>query len=314
MEPIKRLVIGVYGDVKTAKTSLLLTAPKPIYHVDFDQGIDRAIWRFPDLRVGRLNRGNGVPQPNVFKDHDIVSKEYLIPIEWPGSKPKGFVEFWEKTLLPDLQSVCESPDVSTIGIDTGTIMWHADTRAQLERVQQSQASRQSLLPVEYRRPNDEMRALLGAVKSTGKNLVITHHLEGVYETQWVKKSARADPELLETRVGETWAGWNHLGGLVDIIARCFIDYGWIVTFSSGSNMSVTAPTESIARKMVPTERAPNMIGVFKATDIDPVPYLIIEKCGLTLKAEGSRLDNPTFDYLINYLNALRVADANGNTG
>jgi hypothetical protein len=58
LEPITSLLIGIYGDIKTAKTSFDLSLPKPMVNFDFDQSFDRAISRRlelePNLRIKKV--------------------------------------------------------------------------------------------------------------------------------------------------------------------------------------------------------------------------------------------------------------------
>lgn len=268
------MLIGIYGDIKTAKTTFLLTAPKPIFFFDFDQGFERAIWRFPEIKHTIIT--NIAETDTALKDgNQVIRKFYPIPIKWPGQKTTGFLQLWDEVIVPDFMAVYNDARIKTLVIDTGTLMWLCDHSAHLERVGlRSTNPRSSLLPVEYARPNSDMRSLIGAARHLGRNLILTHHVGGVYETRMVKHGRGIVSE--EVRVGDTWAGWKEMGGLVDLVAR------------------------SYTRELTGQDDIGNI--VYANTD----PFIVVEHCGLTLRAEGFKLSNPTFDQLKQAVETFRM--------
>ena len=58
------MIAAIRGDDKTGKTSLILTFPKPLFHMDFD--------------VGGFNRASHRFRQEI-KDGLVVSKSYHIP-------------------------------------------------------------------------------------------------------------------------------------------------------------------------------------------------------------------------------------------
>ena len=264
MEPITNLVIGSWGDVKTAKTTLGLTFPKLAVHFDLDLGFTRAKGRIPSS-VKVIEVPWNLPlQAGIFTQGDLISKAYRLPIRFPKQTIHGMLELWESQIIPDVVLCMESPLVKSILFDTGTVMWNVGKDAQLQRAQANNKSRTSLLSIEYATPNQEMRAVLGAAKHYGKNLYIPHHIGGKYEQQLTASGTES------VRVGDTWDGWNHLGAIVDVIGR--------------------------------TEITPGVNGA------GPTPQFIIDTCGYTLKAEGIKLPNPTFDSILSIINSIRDAE------
>ncbi len=269
MSNIEQLVIGSWGPIKSAKTTFGLTFPRPLVHLDFDLGFERARARIPaNLQI--ITVPHNVPlTPLILDSGDIITKGYKLPIKFPKQKmPGGTLEIWENEIIPDIVLIMETPRILSILYDTGTVMWSIDKDAQLERAQKSAAkfgnTRETLSQIEYSVPNQEIRALLGAAKHYGKNLYIPHHIGGMYEERLTTKGTES------VRTGDTWDGWSHLGAIVDVIGRTKIQ-----TPINGQGI---------------------------------VTELVIETCGYTLQAEGLTVPNPTFDTVLSLINTLREAE------
>ena len=269
--PVDRLFTVVWGPIKTLKTTMLLTSPTPLVHLDFDGGIDRAIWRFPNYKIEKL-------WSPVNKEHfdqlvaqgtDIISIQYRMPLDWPGQKKRGYLELVDN-ITSDIFVASINPDVKTIGVDTGSILWRAEHQAHLERVQgrSAESTRQSLLPVEYARPNSDMHSLHQNMKELGKNIISIHHVGGIYNDVVDKGSGKVQ----SVRVGDTWEGWNKIGNMADVICQAY--------FPPPSYEDIAANRQ-------------------------PLPKLFIQVCGLTLEAQGiSTLMD--FGALRDTINALRT--------
>lgn len=275
MFEVKTLMLGLYGDIKTGKTTIGLTFPKPIFFADFDLGFERAIWRFPNLEVNDLDaRGLDVTSESLNKG-DIIVKRYPPPVKWPGGSLDGFELSWNQ-ICEDFKTVFTHNRIATIQTDTGTGMWNVDHQAHLERVQKHTPNkhRQNLQPIEYARPNTEMKSLISAARAFGKNLISVHHTGGIYEERFAKDGNTT----ISIRVGDTWEGFSKLGTLVDIIARAY---------SKEETIPNPDPRKSPTKKKV--------------------SYIIIEHCGLTLDAEGFKIVDPNFDKILNVVNMYRAA-------
>jgi len=268
------LLAGIYGDIKSGKTTWALTAPKPIFYLDFDLSFDRAIWRLPYTH--KLIDNISELGPALSSGVDIVRKIYPVPIKWPGQASLGNLQLWDNTIVPDFMAIYNEPRVVSIVIDTGTLMWNVDHQAHLERVSVGK-SRTSLLPVEYARPNADMRALIGAARHMQRNLIMIHHVGGVYETRAHKRGTQIVTE--DVRIGDTWAGWKEMGSLVDFVVRTY------------------------TKELTGRDDLGNPI--FRTV----MPFQVIETCGLTLKAEGMLVKDPTFDNVKGAIELLRsIAD------
>lgn len=258
-EPI---LIGIWGDIKTAKTTLSLSFPKPLIHFDLDQGFHRAEARarIKGWSIRRLAYGEDFNFSGTLAD--ITTKPYLIPITFPGQKAiKGVLELWEGKLIPDIMAAYQS-SVASIVLDTETVCWTIASNAHLERIQKSNPNRQQLIQIEYGKPNQEMRALIGAARVYGKNLVLVHHIGGIYKSQLTPQG------IQDIRVGDTWAGFGGMGGLVDLVGRTRVER---------SNLGAITPSFQI------------------------------ETCGLTLAAEGLSIPNPSYGTIMGLVESLRNA-------
>ena len=258
---INSMLFGVYGEIKTGKSTFALTFPTPMVYINFDQGFHRASWRFPNYNVYQLELYEAMETVLTTTKADVYLRTYRLPFRFPGLKASGYTEMYDKLLLPDMMSVYNSSVIRTIVIDTGSLLWTFICEAHLERLNQFKP-RENLMPLDYRRPNTDMRTIIGTARHVDKNLCIVHHVGGVYKAQTGRGG-----QAVEMRVGDTWAGWKEMGSLVDVVGRMY-------------------DTEVIT--------APNGTPMTQRTK----PYMIVEKCGLTLDIEGARANQPTYDNVL----------------
>ena len=274
-QPVRQLRLGLWGDVKTAKTSLAMTFPKPIFHADLDQGFHRVHNRLGGYNV--LEWSSTEPAGKMLADklsgstyrYDIYSKSYQQPLLWPGTAIVGIEELWNE-VVQDIITAYQIPDFQTVILDTGSVAWQLATDSQLERVQRNNKSRERLNKYEYTRPNAEMRALYGGASTYGKNFAIVHHMTGKYEQQNI------GGQLQEIEVGKTWKGFKEMGAMVDVVGQTFIQ--------NDDN-----------------------------PDLPSIPTLYIWTCGLTLGFERKSIENPTYDMLLTEINDIREAEFNRQT-
>lgn len=173
------LVVGIWGDDKTGKSSVALTFPKPMQYMEFDLGgYDRAKWR--------------------FDCSGIAYKAYTVPLQGsvmgatvrPSKIITGVEELWYE-FLQDYIAFLSNKEMVTGVFDTGTLLWEIICSAYLQEKQELQLNakgentsgkelRVSLLPIEYREPNIRMRGLIYHARARGKILVIPHHSRDEY--------------------------------------------------------------------------------------------------------------------------------------
>ena len=223
------MIVGIWGNDKTGKTSLALSFPKPMLYMELDLGgFDRAAPRF------KAEVDEGL----------ITHKEYSVPFQGdfgvgdtPTFKPSkiitGMKEFWYSFLQDYIGFLNKDNGIATGVIDTGTLLWETICTAFLQEKQELQLDengnvvggkelRTSLLPIEYREPNIRMRGLLYQARVHKKNLVLTHHSRDVYASRPNPKTGGY--EEVRTDQKER-AGFNSLGDSTDLMLHTYMENG-----------------------------------------------------------------------------------------
>jgi hypothetical protein len=300
------MIISIWGIEGSGKSSLGLSFPKPMFHLDLDLGgFERAVWRLEDtaknekkpLRVLRCEAKEDVSKIDWSK-WDLVSKPYLAPVQLDkllGVKKNGLSvrfpravtgikELWQE-IVTDIVTVGQVPTLKSIMTDSATQLWWVCHTSLLQEKQEIQISnhvnpehkdfREKLSPVEF--PNSRMRDLIYTVRSFGKNLIMTHYPKDIYANKLVG-------ERLESyATGEVEPdGFKHTVTLDDIVIWCY--------------------SEVDKRKEI-------MKGVGNPDYNKPVPRAKISlKCGLAgmgMKAVGLDLPTPDYDGLMELQSMMR---------
>jgi len=144
----------------------------------FDIGLDRAMKR--------------------FKDKDVEVKTYPIPL-LDTVRPKPYaLKFWN-SFYSDYKEASESGKYATIVIDTGTAVYELARHAYAEEL-----GTKNLLPFQYGDVYARLSSIIMSPRTTGHNLVITHHLKDRY----VNDVATGELEI---------DGYKRTEGLVDVV-------------------------------------------------------------------------------------------------
>jgi len=301
------MIISLWGIEGSGKSSVGLSFPKPLFHLDLDLGgFDRAIWRLEDeakksgkpLRIRKCDAEEDISKLK-WADLDVVSKSYLAPIQLdkilgiqkqPGVTVRfprqvtGVKELWQE-IVTDIVTVGRVAGVKTIMLDSATQLWticHSSLLQEKQEIQISQGIkpdhkdfREKLQPVEF--PNNRMRDLIYTVRSMGKNLVMTHYPKDIYANRLIG-------ERLESyATGEVEPdGFKHTVTLDDIVLWCY--------------------TEIDKRREI-------MKGVGNPDYNKPVPRAKVSlKCGLAgmgMKAVGRELPTPDYTGLLELQSTVR---------
>jgi len=219
------MIVGIWGEDKTGKTTLALTFPKPLAYMELDiGGFNRAKYRFKEEIAG----GNIITK---YKDREL---SYAIPLQI-SIQPKaariiiGVKELWYKFLM-DYLNLLQEPGITTIVVDTATLLWELICTGYIQEKQEVQLDsrgnllpgerlRISLIPIEYREPNIRMRGLIYQAKIHGKHLVMTHHARDSYKPAINPKTGAIE----EIRSGEKErSGFAGLGDVADTIIHTYI--------------------------------------------------------------------------------------------
>lgn len=219
------MILGLYGDDKTGKSTLALTFPKPLVHFEFDLGgFDRAESRFKEEVASGAIRSIPLMMPMQIQ----LVKDNKGNVEARPSKlVVGMKELWYR-FLGEYAQLAQKPDIATIAIDTATICWEIcrlgflqeKQEAQLDqsgRLLPGQVLRERLLPIEYAEPNARMRSIYYAAKAYNKHLVLCHHSRDEYKPQ------RTDKGIEDMRTGQReLAGWQSIGDMADVIVKTYL--------------------------------------------------------------------------------------------
>ena len=287
---IKVLQVGIYGDIKTCKTSLALSFPKPMVHLDLDLSFERALPMLDD----NLNIEILEPHEQLTSKHmdslDVIAVRYQVPmkVESDRTKLEGFLDLWEQRVVKDIAQAFRHPRIRTVNFDTGTMLWKLASAAQLERVQKkaSEKTREQLIQIEYARPNNEMAELFNFAKHTRTNLVSLHHEGNQYGMGTELNAQGKSVTVSNTVIGKTWDGFKGMGRLVDIVGRCQL-----------AVKCITCGNILLANEQGSHEPR-HEIGA-------TVPVFEIEACGLTLNMKNQVIPAPSFEVVLAMVNALR---------
>ena len=199
-------IVAICGDEGTGKSTMALSYPKPLFHMDLDVGgFRRAAWRLEGLRIKVLNADEELESID-WAEYDIVSKPYPKPIQMGKllgqkidvstrnliipKKVEGMKDLWQKIII-DFVKVGQTPEVRSINMDSATMLYNVCHNSHLEELQERQYLRwkkehsntpfdendyrERLQKHEYGPAFDRMRTVLHTARSYTKNLILTHY-------------------------------------------------------------------------------------------------------------------------------------------
>lgn len=186
-------IVAICGDEGTGKTTMGLTFPKPIRHLDVDVGgYRRAAWRLPTEGMESKSYPKPIQIEKLMGQTPEASTRVKIP-----KKVEGMREIWQQ-IVQDFVAACMDTSVKTVVIDSATLLWNIAHNSHLQELQERQLAlhkknkpnipfdendyRERLLPVEYGPANDRMRTILHTARSFSKNLILTHYPTDEYGT------------------------------------------------------------------------------------------------------------------------------------
>lgn len=239
------MIISVWGKEGSGKSSLGLSFPKPLLHMELDLGgFERAAWRLPEGTRVRYCEVKEDLKSIDWSEWDIVTKPYPVPIQMDkllgaqqvqqqGGKvtvrfPRrvvGYKELWEE-IVTDFVTVCQVAAVKSIMTDSATVLWTVCHQGHLQDKQEIQLAqgmketddkfREKLQPVEF--PNDKMRSLIYTAKSFGKNLIMTHYEGDVYANKVTEKGVES------YKTGQVVPdGFKHTTEIDDIVISTYVE-------------------------------------------------------------------------------------------
>ncbi len=239
----------ICADEGQGKSSMALSYPKPLFHMDLDlNGFRRAAWRLQGLKVKEL----GPEEPVIgqyFSAYDIITKPYprTIPMDKllgpttdkvngtiqirKSNKVEGMAELWMK-IITDFVIVCQQPLSRSVVIDTGDTFYVTASQSHLQFLQEKQIAageqdpnrlREKLQKLEYTPVYDKIRQVLYTGSGFRKNIVITSYPKPIYA-----ESVNSQGEVIEYNTGkEEVGGFKDYTKLADLVV-------WVTT-PAGSN-------------------------------------------------------------------------------
>jgi len=214
---------AICGPEGTGKTTMALTFPKPLFHMDIDVGgYERASWRFIEEDI--LSK----PYPRPINVDKLMGTRTTgagadIDIRYP-KKVSGVKELWQRIII-DFVAACQStaPIYHTIVLDTSTMLYNVAHNTHLQELQEKQIAqnpnmnendlREKLLPIEYGPVYDRMNQLFHTARSFKKNLVLTHYPKDVYAEMINSKG-----EVESYNTGKLdLDGYKHTAKLMDLV-------------------------------------------------------------------------------------------------
>lgn len=194
-------IIAICGEEGTCKTTMALTFPKPLSHLDVDVGgFARAAWR---LDVSEVDT-HQFPKP--LTDADIAKMKGIVDPNPKAStralaipkKVEGMKELWQ-SIIDQIVKDALGP-VKTIVIDSATLHYRIGCDAYLQELQEKQLYRwkndpktknthfdendyrERLLPIEYGTVYDRLQRIYHTTRSYRKNLILVHYPTDEYGT------------------------------------------------------------------------------------------------------------------------------------
>jgi len=192
------VLVSIQAEEKSGKSTMALTAPKPLVMFSFDMSNDRAINgsmrdQFKDFDVHTVEYDRESEPSNEWEGHDITIYELPQPIQLSGTSVVGVVELWKHFIFP-FANALQDDYVKTLVIDTSTIARRVRGDASLQEVQ-IKGDRIRLTQLEWGVANDSLRNAYTLTKGLKKNLIAVHHLTDEYGTY---TNARGQSESLKT--------------------------------------------------------------------------------------------------------------------
>ena len=207
-----------------------MSFPKPLVDMEFDiGGFDRANRNLPHLPIKDWVESGQIKLEQYIMPFQIGQLDPIQSIIRPSKIIVGMKELFYQFAGGFIKHL-RDPDIKTIFVDTGTLLYEVTCTGYLQEKQEIQLNpdgsvkpkenlRVSLLPIEYREPYIRMRGFIYQAKAHGKNLVMTHHAADEYGM--VRLS---DGKIGEGKTGKrVLHGWGQLGDGADVVGHTYWD-------------------------------------------------------------------------------------------
>lgn len=208
-------LVALVGEEGTGKTSMGLSFPKPLSHLDVDVGgYRRAAWRIDATGI----ETHSFPKP--LTDADIAKMKGITTTEISTRKvtsiPKkieGMKELWQN-MIDQFVADCLKEDIKSIVIDSATMQYKIGCDAYLQELQEKQLIkhkksspntpfdendfREKLQPIEYGIVYDRLQRIYHTSRAYRKNLILVHYPTDEYGPMPDGKGGFADAKTGRT--------------------------------------------------------------------------------------------------------------------
>jgi len=210
-----------------------MSFPKPLVDMEYDiGGFQRACRNMPNLPIKDWYTQGLIKLETYPIPFQIGKLDPVANIIRPSKIIVGMKELFYQFAGNYIRHL-QNPDIRTIVVDTGTLLYEVTCTGYLQEKQEIQMDangnllpsevkkglRVSLLPIEYREPYIRMRGFIYQAKAYNKNLVLTHHASDEYGLVRNSKG-----EVVEGKTGKrVLHGWGQLGDGADVLGNTYWD-------------------------------------------------------------------------------------------
>ena len=267
------MILVDWGEDKSCKNTLAMSFPKPLVNMELDVGgFDRANRNLPHLPIRDWVNQGLIRNEQYVMPFPIGSIDMEKMLITPSKIIVGMKELFYDFAVHYIKHL-KDPEVATIVIDTGTLLYDVTCSGYIQEKQELQLPlgadglgvdkkplRVSLLPVEYREPYTRMRGFAYQAKAHKKNLVVNHHASDQYGL-----TKQRDGSIANDKTGKRELhGWSQWGDSADVVVHTYIQQ------------------EEVEKDGVKTTK--------------PVPYCEVELAEV-LTLVGMKFREPTYDVI-----------------
>jgi len=186
-------IVTIVGPEGSCKTSMGLSFPKPLHHLDLDVGgFNRAAWRFDQKGITSFSFPKPLTAADIAKMRGLPSPDPSIRTVGIPKKIEGSKELWQ-TIIDRIVASCLDSAVKSIQIDSATMMYSIGCAAYLQELQEKQLIkwksdpqtrtrqfdendyREKLQPIEYGNVYERLDRVFHTARSYKKNLILIHY-------------------------------------------------------------------------------------------------------------------------------------------
>ena len=294
------MIFVLWGEDKSTKNTLALSAPKPLVDMEFDiGGFDRSCRNLPHLPIKDWYDEGLIRLETYPVPFQIGKLDPIASIIRPSKIVVGMKELFYSFAAKYIQHL-QDPNIKSIMVDTGTLLYDVTCQGYLQELQEKQLIqnvdgsygdrtkdgkplRTQLQQIEYREPYIRMRGFAYQAKAAGKHLIVTHHASDEYGVV-----RQRDGSIGVDRTGKrTMHGWSQWGDSADIVGHTYWDSKERQSYFS-VELAEVKELEGMVFKQPTYDRILEMVNLIKSAHTEQEIETIIEQQKGGLEAESIR--------------------------